>query len=96
MRKKQVEGHYIVLWIIVVAMFALIIISFFVFNVGQGRWQCEEYEQLERMTINNCSWDNESGITWCNTKLTIINGSCVREVWTRTKWATMQQKAKVR
>lgn len=93
MKNEINQKGYTFLWALVIVLFVIIIAAFFVFRVGEGRWECEEYSQeickavcmegkITTSTVIGCH--NTTNIT-CNGfgYMDYVQPECLREVWTR-------------
>ena len=93
MSKKDsgVAGHYIVLWVLVLFVSAIVFVSYGAYKVGHGRWECSETTQPT--TTIKCDYKQEHLEDLNNTKLGVVlrNGceweeperTCSKMVWTR-------------
>lgn len=54
MTAKKLPPGYIALWGIALSLLALIIISFGIFHIGYGRWECNEPKNV--CTITKDDW----------------------------------------
>lgn len=78
---KLPEG-YILLWVITVLILVFIIIAFFYLKLGQGRWECGEYETIGKECHYKHSSIYPGGIS-PNPICAEEKDVCIKEVWTR-------------
>ena len=79
--KQELPRGYIFLCCVVGFMFILVMMSFMVYNIGYGRWECVESTEKETITcpIGTNISDPVDLLYNCEIQK---NEECIKEVWT--------------